>query len=122
MPARIVSSRCTVGTLWTPMIHTWSPFDSVRFSTGGSFSDGTGPSAGGLERSGACWARTLVTPTRQRATRTRPQRDLRAFVTFVIKTVGTCTHLIGSTTNSTRLFSGSHFCAIAWMSAGDTAR
>jgi hypothetical protein len=62
------------------MIHTWSPFDSVRFSTGGSFSAGTGPSAGGLERSGA-WAVTLVTAT---ATTQRPRRKKDHHDFFVI--------------------------------------
>ena len=71
MPARMVSSRCTVGTLWTPMIQTCRPFDSVRFSTGGSFNAGSGPSAGGFERSGACCARTGAT---RRAATTRSCR------------------------------------------------
>ena len=34
------------------MIQTCRPFDSVRFSTGGSFNAGSGPSAGGFDRSG----------------------------------------------------------------------
>ena len=76
VPPRLVGSRCTVGTLWTPMTHTWRPFDSVRFSTGGSLSAGSGPSPGGFERSGACRAVTLVmAATTQSAPRTRDHKE-----------------------------------------------
>ena len=65
------------------MIHTCSPFDNVRFSTGGSFSAGSGPSAGGFDRSGVCCADTTVTATTAAQTpqRTRDHKD--AFVIFV---------------------------------------
>jgi hypothetical protein len=54
------------------MIQTCRPFDSVRFSTGGSVKVGSGPSAGGFERSGVCWGVALARPT---ATTQRPQRQ-----------------------------------------------
>src|SRR3954466_15580352 len=66
-PVRIASSRWTVGTLCTPMIQTCRPLDSVRFSIGGSVSDGAGPTAGGFERSGACCAGSAHTTSTHEA-------------------------------------------------------
>ena len=58
---------------------------------------------------------------------TTPEPDRRSASRLVpsclrTQTVGACTHLTGSTISSTRLFEGRNLCAIAWMSAGDSAR
>ena len=56
LPERTIRLICASGTSWCSTIHTARPFESFCFWIAGSFSDGAGPIAGGLLRSGACAA------------------------------------------------------------------
>jgi hypothetical protein len=69
-------STCATGTSWSSTIQTGRPFESCRFCTAGSFSDGAAPGFGGKERSGTCGgaAVAMVVPSAIEAARTRTAR------------------------------------------------
>ena len=54
LPERTIRLICASGTSWCSTIQTARPFESFCFWIAGIFSDGAGPIAGGLLRSGAC--------------------------------------------------------------------
>ena len=106
-PALTTSVTCTTGTLCSSTIQTGRPFDSVRFSIGGSFSAGGGPGVGRLRAIGRLLRgdRQLPAATQRCASGER-RRDVDAGLHDALLRAlpGSRRRFTGSTISSTRRF------------------